>query len=250
MLQGLVGAVRSGIVLAALCLMAADASGQATPDEAGLNWLRTHVLSGVRGGEKVEHRREVARRLYLESDLDGGGISKSDYALASQLDAATARQPVISNWASKDLDGDGKVTRSELERALVPTALRSFPRYDRGGGRAGAMPSEEQLRLVLDKLVLAALADDLNDDGVVTLEELLGSHRKKAKSDPPRLTRRLVPLSLDGNGDGIVSLEEFDAAVMLVLREMDANQDGEFSDTEAVAARALASALQRAGHYR
>ena len=59
----------------------------------------------------------------------------------------------------------------------------------------------------------------------------------------------MVPLSLDRNGDGVVTLEEFDLAVAQVLRETDADGDGMFSEAEAVVARTLANALQRAGRY-
>ena len=210
------------------------AGAQTTTWNDGLDWLAPRVIADAIAGERVDSVKAKAQTIFIASDLSGRGVPQADYDLTEQLHPSGQRQTRISHWTRLGLDGDGRVTRAEIERARLPEAVRSLrPR------NVTATPSPEQIASVLDRLVRESLADDFNGDGVITLDEVLEAHRRHMDKQPRSgVVGYLVPLSLDRNGDGIVSAQEFDAAVTEVIARLDTNQDGVVSQAELEAARA------------
>jgi Ca2+-binding EF-hand superfamily protein len=230
--------------LVALAGLMGAASTQTSAWNDGLDWLAPRVVVSATAGAKVDSVKAKAQMLFINSDLSGKGVSQADYELTEQLYFAGQRQQRVSQWTRYDLDGDGKVTRAEIERARRSEAIRSLRPHG-----ITITPTPEQIATVLDKLVGQVLADDLDGDGIVTLEEVLEAHRRHmGKQPPPAMTMHLVPLSLDRDGDGIVSRQEFDAAVDEVIARIDTNGDGVVSEEELNAARVWANAANVAFH--
>lgn len=222
--------------------LAAAQSLQPTTRAEALDWLADRLAQIVRPGERLDALKDKARmQIYLMADMDGGGVSRSDYELLMQVHKTSVRAQRLMQWANLDLDGDGRVTRAEAERGKMSEAVRTL----RPQGIA-ADPTREQIAAILDKLVAPVMSQDADGDGVVTLAEVLAAARVQAEHEAATamtalLHMRMVPLVLDRNGDGIVSAAEFDAATDEAFAAIDADGDGAISQEE------MAHARQRGG---
>lgn len=197
------------------------------------SWMNSKLHSIIRGKITWEDVRHKMLVVYLAQDLDGGGISQSDFKLQKQTELARGRTKPISKWVSYDLDGSGDVTRTELESVFGSKARAPIKQHG-----VSFPPSPEQSAQILEKLVSKALEPDNNRDGKITFEEAL-EHAKalatKARSKGYRYRRSNkdpIPMSLDNDRDGIVSEAEFMAAVDQTLAEIDQDSDHKFSPDE------------------
>ena len=209
-------------------------------DENGLNVLRNQL-----GGSQtnIATMRQQALERFRRTDVDGvPGVSQADYDVAVQLASAMQRGQAVAASFMHDLDGDGRVTLAEVRLAFMRQAHQPL----RSGG-ATVQPTEEQVRIILEKLVATAFEADANQDGVLTFEEVYAHAEAKRK---PQFVRHFtqqtaVPLSLDANGDGTVSAAEYQAAVDIVLRELDPDGDGTISHAEQEANRTRLASIRR-----
>lgn len=180
---------------------------------------------------------------FRSTDIDGGGVSESDYRLRVQLDAAQKRTRAFERWLRKDLNGDGNVTRAELEIYFTRQARKPI-----SSGGVKLMPTEAQVAQKLDKLVSDGLAADGNKDGVVSFAEALAAANEYASETtvPIRMAYRPVPLSLDEDGDGAVSDVEFERAVVRAFGDIDKNGNGILSMAEMLVLSDMARDLYKA----
>ena len=103
--------------IAGLLLVTGLVSAQAA-DAPGLDELRLRVMSFVHG-KTIAAAREQAILLFRTLDIDGvPGISQADYDLAARIQWAQQRSYQIAAILAHDLDGDGQVTRAELQQAF------------------------------------------------------------------------------------------------------------------------------------
>ena len=218
-----------------------SASAQA-PSLSGADWITLRLQSFARAGKPVDDARTRMLGLFANSDMDGGGVSKSDYELHDQLLMAQQRAGVISPWMQRDLDGDGIITRTELEGFYGKQARRPI----RSSG-VTLTPTEDQVKQMLTKLVGSAMAVDANGDQKVTFGELRAAAAEQANKRQRSGYRAnaLVPLTLDTNGNAAVSNEEYIQAVERALGTADADGDGQFSDNEVAALRGRAKELHK-----
>ena len=221
------------------CVSAADRSApdgaipRLSPNESSQlsaeDWMSLRLRNSVRGGKPVETVRSQTIRQFWLADLDGGGVSESDYVLKEQIALAQARTGLVSRWLKLDLDGDGEVTRAEVEASFSGPARKPL----RSAGKE-LMPTPEQIAQVRDKLVGDALKQDRDGDDVITFAEAMASAhdataQRKGRS---RNKSQEIPLSLDRNDDGIVSETEYSQVLDRVLGTIDSDSDGAFSAQE------------------
>lgn len=103
------------------------------------------------------------------------------------------------DFEALDADGDGKITRAEME-ARAEARFAALDTDDSGTLTAQEIRARAEARLA-DRTARMIERRDTNEDGVLSLEEL----SKDARSD--RMFTRL-----DTNDDGAVSRVEFDVA--------------------------------------
>lgn len=232
---------------AAVAILAASGTmalaGPVAQPVSGDDWMRSRI-GGVGGGIKVERIRSQLWQLFSASDVDGGGVTARDLELALKVDEAQQRAQRTGQKLALDLDGDGVVTREEAGSVLGRRARQ--PMHNHG---VEVMPSDEQAKTVLDRLLAEAFADDVDKDGKLDIAEL-GRPPAGASKERARYNRQaLVPLSLDGNGDGVVSREDYEAAITRVIAGLDPNNDGEISTDEANNARLTLDAARDAQRF-
>lgn len=140
------------------------------------------------------------------ADRDGDGLDAGDVKLYRDIARAGMRGSAIGSALGRDLDGDFKVTRAELERA------------SRG---------EEAMR---DREVQAQLGRlDANGDEIITLAEMAASASVRGRPDDDRLDRLLA---LDPNRDGRLTAPELSGLVAQRFAAVDQDEDGLISAEE------------------
>ncbi len=185
----------------------------------------------ARPGDSVGAARDKALHRFRTTDIDGGGVSETDYVLKKQLRFANQRARYVSNWLQRDLDGDGEVTRRELEAAFGKAARRPI----RSDG-VEISPTEEQVAEKLEVKVREALKDDKNKDGVVSFSETIAAANAESPMEK-HVEYHTISLSLDKDGDGAVSEAEFTEAIDHNLGIIDRDSDGLLTSQEISAFR-------------
>jgi EF hand len=195
----------------------------------GDDWIRVQLRS-VRPEQNVDRLLEMLNRNFTESDVNGGGVSAKDYEISEALYNANQRANRLGQTIRSDLDGDGIVTRAEVKTVMTKRANQPI--------RTNGMhvePTSEQVAAILDRLVSDVFQADANNDGQLTLQEMLAEPKDRKRQYPWHGARQMVPMSLDADKDGIVSRKEYDSAVKRIIGEIDRDASGEVSPDEAAA---------------
>ena len=230
--------LRTGVL--ACLLLATTSAARAEVRFTAVDWAVLGMFGAPRSGQTVDRLRLHLRRRFDNADLDGGGISKSDAALRVAKQLAGRRTKLITRWLLKDLNGDGRVTRAELERYYSQDSRRPL--------RAGStylQPTKEQIATRLHDLIAWHLKADADKDQVVSFREALSLAQRQAERDMARNGPRQapVPMLLDLDGNGTITRDEFMQTAERALKRVDLDGDGTISAVEATAYTAHAQRL-------
>lgn len=167
------------------------------------------------------------RVFFFATDINGNGVTPADHDLARRSALATLKAGRIANWARYDLDGDGLVTRVELTVAARNEARTAVSRA------TGQAPTREEVAEVLEQIVTEHMRPDTDGDGIVSFGEILREANRIAEQvGPSQDADELVPMALDADGDGAVTLDEFTRAVRSTFDGIDRDGDGMLSALE------------------
>lgn len=204
----------SSILMASLSVSNAEeykASDFTEAESAAVQSLSLYATIGT-NWERLNRRLE---NRFDQQDKTGQGISKDDVDLTNMIRQASARALSMQKWLRYDLDGNGSVTQDELE-ALSKQSLRANITNARIRN-IQIKPTDEQSEMILNRIKENAEFPDENNDGTITLEEMLkaaGKSSTKTNSVLARYTRNIGP-KFDANKDGVVQKEEY----LKIMRE-------------------------------
>jgi Ca2+-binding EF-hand superfamily protein len=201
------------LVVVAAALASVAASAQPLPTSDPVYQFSVSILPGM-----TLDRFLLTRRMEFEgTDIDrDGAVSSADLALQSELYQALGRSSRLSHVLSADLDGDGVVSREELEKILETP----------GGRILGSI--EDLMRF------------DRDQDGRLDWSELVAwaqSRPNPLPRIPPSPLYRAI-MALDENHDGKTSWDEYRAAAEKFFQSVDTDHDGALSIEEIEANRA------------
>lgn len=196
--------------------------------QSGEDWLRLRLGLFVRPDATWAQVEAGMMQLFRASDPDGNGITPTSYDTLQKIGMAQARASLLQQRLVYDLDGDGNVTREELKVAFGPRARQPL-----NVNGIQIEPTSEQVAKVLGKLVSDALKDDADNDGIITFTEMIRAAQAQADKVRPANAANHVPMSLDRNGDGVITAEEFRELVRAAFAEIDRDRDGKISAAEA-----------------
>ncbi len=229
----------------ASCLFADPTLAQTEQADQAMRLILQRSLL-LQPGQKVDDARNAMLRLFEVSDIDGDGISKTDFALRKSIDGARIRASFMRNWLFADLDGDGQVTKDELE-IVFGQELREALSKD----KIGPASIDPELPRFVDQRIQGLLDADADHDRVVTFAEALAHASARLGRSPGPDIDPAIPLVLDADGDGRVTETEFRQSLERVLANADTDGDGTFSDQEIASQRAaIETAAKNAGSDR
>jgi Ca2+-binding EF-hand superfamily protein len=170
---------------------------------------------------------------FYQSNPDERGVSAQGIDNLRRILVAQRRAQVIAQILNYDLDGDGGVTKDEITAVMQPRARQMIH-----ANGVQLEPTPQQVRLQLDKMVSDALKPDIDGDGIITAAEIQQEAQRQAQEAGngwQQNAAQFVPMTLDADGDGAVSLAEYEAAVREQFDAVDRDRDGrvsagEFSD--------------------
>ena len=215
-----------------------QAVAQTDPAVSGEVWVRSKIFSIARTLPTRAKVLESVGGHYLRAENDGReGISKQDLELGARLTELSQRSAfLLSYWLPYDLDADGVVTRAEIETVVRSRAVKEFEIEG-----LWIIPTQEQLEKI-QRTQTDRLLENFGE-GIerITLQDAIAAAGRMEQSRRNRKAKSInnswqdsdqFPLSLDRNGDSIVSREEFDAAVLEAFARLDTSGDGRISEDE------------------
>jgi Ca2+-binding EF-hand superfamily protein len=189
---------------------------------------RFAVQDQVMPGARLEGYLERMRGLHRKTDLNSDGVvSIADFGQYWVGAAVSGRVDAIAGLLRYDLDGDGVVTRADVVQVETPRV--------RLEARKDPKVTQDELSILqrIDRAADLRMRADLNRDGRIDWPEMQ-AFAKQA----PILNNFLYEhayrsiMSFDEDGDGAVTIEEFDRTAEHIFRAIDVDKDGTLSKDE------------------
>ena len=199
--------------------------GGQTFQQSGLDWIRIqfskHFNREPYGWSVTQVERQFGVVFDAARIAGGDGISARDGDLALDIRRARQRANAIRDVLTADINGDLKVTREEARMMLRHRFAKRSMQH-----RPARMQRD------FDRIFV----NDRNRDGAITVDEIIASHEVRSVVRGSSVYRYgakgLAPMTLDRNGDSVVTRGEFLAAVRVVFAEVDRDGDTLLSDSE------------------
>ncbi len=206
--------------------------GLIAPARASSEWIVDMMAGTFRADVTWEQVRSHMLPTFAASNPGDRGVTAEGIDNLRKIAMAQRRSQAIAQILIYDLDGNGSVTKEEIVTVMEPRSRQMI--FANG---VQLEPSPQQIRLQLDKLVSDALGSDADRDGVITATEIEQEAQRQAEQVSigwqQGIAPQLVPMTLDANGDGVVSLAEYEAAVREQFDTIDQDHDGRISAGEA-----------------
>jgi hypothetical protein len=203
-----------------------------TPALASPEWVVARMSGVLRADTVWEQIRSHMVLTFYASNPGDRGVTAQGIDNLRKITMAQRRSQVIGHILTYDLDGNGNVTKEEIGAATEPRARQMI-----SANGVRLEPTSQQVRLQLDRLVAEALKPDADGNGVITAAEIEEEAKRQAEQASvgwqQGSTHQFVPMTLDANGDGAVSLAEYEAAVREQFDAVDQDRDGRISPAEA-----------------
>jgi hypothetical protein len=211
------------LVIAACAIVFSVAAAAQPADPDGQRWLRAriawHFLHTVRPPPSVgwAEVQRYANNVFVASAVGEVAVTRATLDRAQRPAMAAARALILSSIYRLDLNEDGVVALAEAEVGL----REPDPRF----------ASMDELRRM-----------DTNGDGRIEVGEVVAHVQRWIEERRPPFERfghwleDFAPLTLDRDGDGRLTREEFDAAVEEAFAAIDSDGDGTLSIAERNAA--------------
>ena len=194
-----------------LGLLATYLGAFVTPACADDNWIVTRMSGAIRPDVTWEQVKSQMLTAFYQSNPDERGVSAQGIDDLRKIAVAQRRSQAIAQILNYDLDGDGSVTKNEITAVMQPRAHQMIH-----ANGIQLQPTPEQIRAQLDKLVTDTLKPDTDHDGVISAAEIQQEGARQAEHTAASWQQNVVqyvPMTLDANGDGFVSLAEYEEAV-------------------------------------
>lgn len=180
----------------------------------------SYLLNIVQQNRYIEAAVSAAVRPIRFYDIDGDGLDQADLDNVTNAARAQVAAMRMQQWARYDLNGDGKITRKEVE------IIERLQNSNSGRGSNG-----EGNRNGFDRA-------DIDGDDVITMDELRavdGSELHGHMNSFGGSANIGGVMDLDKDKDGKVTVDEATEAVKTTFARFDTNGDGVI-DTKEIAA--------------
>ncbi|HZG27394.1 MAG TPA: EF-hand domain-containing protein [Ensifer sp.] len=226
------------VVLLATSMLNLSTSGPASDAQKSPvpGWLVSLVAQGT---ESNLEKTQLRLTSVFDQVTNGSGVAS--YELFKWKEAALRaqrRSMLLSSMLTKDINGDGTITKDELDIFYAPTSTAKL-QTNLG---ITVTPTKEQQAEILQKAEEKDFKLDTNGDGRITFEEMLQDANKKLEGENvgsyPSVLNSDKLMMLDANSDGVVTRDEYLASVTKAYKQVDTNGDGIISQQEMRAALA------------
>ena len=195
-------------------------------------WLARQIYYHSRQTHEVHEIKSEVLISFQKNDVDDApGISSTDIEYLAAIHAAGGWASTLSLFLRNDLNADFQVTVDELRPSFIYNA-RS-PLKSNG---IKVMPTAEQVEEIVSAKIEEAMDADFNGDRVLTVDEIRLRHSQfKPQLGRPaihQILAMLPTLDLDGDLDGVVTLDEFSGFADIVLAQMDRDENGHIDEEE------------------
>lgn len=202
----------------------------AAPASANTEWIVNRMGGVMRADVTWEQVRSQMLAAFYQSNPDERGVTPQGIDDLRKIAAAQRRTQAVTQVLAYDLDGDGAVTKAEIVAVMQPRARQMIH-----ANGVQLEPTAQQVHLQLDRLVSDALKLDTDHDDVISAAEIRQEGQRQADQASASWLQgatQFVPMTLDANGDGAVSLAEYEAAVREQFAAIDQDGDGRISSGE------------------
>jgi Ca2+-binding EF-hand superfamily protein len=213
-----------------LCLSTTCLGASAARAQTSSEWIIARMGGALRPEVTWEQVRSTMLMAFYQSNPDERGVTPQGIDNLRRSVMAQRRAQAIAQILNYDLDGDGSVSKDEITAVMQPRARQMI--HVNG---VQLEPTPQQVRLQLDKLISDALKPDTDGDGIITPAEIQEDgerHAQQAGAGWQQNAAQFVPMTLDSDGDGVVSMAEYEAAVREQFNHVDKDRDGRISASE------------------